>query len=145
MCKVIFFLRFQVAYPKVHIGQKLFESLKPFFVKPLKDRNACCIYHTKLEELKVAPNLMKTNNIVHGNHMCECFCDVFGLDGQPCKASYNLYKRITQFWEVIVCPKGEFDEWHKHKCLFGGCFRFGVRILPFYPKEIIGSNSNMVQ
>lgn len=120
--------------------------MKPFFGKPLKDRNiCCCIYHTKLEELRVAPNLMRTNNIVHGNHMCECFCDVCGLDGQPCKVSYNLYKGITQFWEAIVCPKGEFDEWHKHKCLFGDYSRCGVCILPFCPKEIIGFNSNMVQ
>jgi hypothetical protein len=44
-----------------------------------------------------------------------------------------------------VCPEGEFDEWHKHKCLFGDCSRCGVCILPFFPKEIIGSNSIMVQ
>lgn len=82
MCKVISFLRFQIAHLEVHIGQMLFESLKPFFGMPLKDSNTCCcIYHTKLEELKVAPNLMGTNNIVHGNHMCMCFCDVCGLDG----------------------------------------------------------------
>lgn len=145
MCKVTFFLRFQTTYPKIHIGQRLFESLKPFFVRLLKDRNTCCIQHTKLEELRVAPNLMRTNNIVHGNHMCECFCDVCGLDGQPCKASYDLYKGIIQIWEAMVCPKGKFNEWHKCKCLFGDCSRCGVLILPLYPKEIIGYNSNMVQ
>jgi hypothetical protein len=140
-----FFLRFQTTYPKMHIAQRLFELLKPFFVRLLKDRNTCCIQRTKLEELRVAPNLTRTNNIVHGNHMCECFCDVCGLDGQPCKASYDLYKGIIQFWEAIVCPKGEFNEWHKCKCLFGDCSKCGVHILPLYPKEIIGSNSNMVQ
>jgi hypothetical protein len=44
-----------------------------------------------------------------------------------------------------VCPKGEFDEWHKYKYLFGDYFRCGVGVLPLCPKEIIGSNSNMVQ
>ncbi len=62
-----FFQRFQATYPGIHIGQRLFELLKPFLVKPLKDRNTCYIYHTELEELRVALNLMRTNNIVRGN------------------------------------------------------------------------------
>jgi len=45
----------------------------------------------------------------------------------------------------MVCPKGEFDEWHKCKCLFGDYFRCAVHILPLCPKEIIGSNFDMVQ
>jgi hypothetical protein len=44
-----------------------------------------------------------------------------------------------------VCSKNEFDEWHKWKCLFGNCSRFGVDVLPLCPKEVTGSNFVLVQ
>ncbi len=61
----------------------MFESLKPFFVKMLKDMNTwCCIYHMELNELRLALNLMRTSNTIHGNTNCDCACDVVcGLDG----------------------------------------------------------------
>jgi len=34
-----FFLKFQDAHSKAIVGQKVFESIKPFFVKTLKDMN----------------------------------------------------------------------------------------------------------
>ncbi len=49
-----FFLRFQVAHLDLIIGQKSFESLKPFFVKPIKDQIYYCIYHVKFNELRLA-------------------------------------------------------------------------------------------
>jgi len=60
-----FFLKFQESNPLVDIGQSSFEYLKPFFVKPLKNRNTCCcIYHVELEELRVALNNMyKSKNV----------------------------------------------------------------------------------
>lgn len=39
----------------VNVGQKVFGSLKLFFVKTLKDRSTWhCMYHTKLNELRLA-------------------------------------------------------------------------------------------
>ncbi len=29
------------------------------------------------------------------------------------KAKSATYKGVTSIWESCVCPKGEFDEWHK--------------------------------
>ncbi len=59
-------------YPKANIGQRLFESLKLFFVKPMKDKNICyCIYHVELNELRLALTLMETNNIVHEYQLCD--------------------------------------------------------------------------
>jgi hypothetical protein len=53
-------------------------------------------------------------------------------------AKFNkMYKGITQLWEAMVCPKNEFNEWQKHKCLFGNCSRCGVEILPLRPHEVI--------
>jgi hypothetical protein len=55
MCKLSFFLiKFQVVHLETIIGQRLFEYLKPFFVKLLKDRNTCCIYHAEFDELQLA-------------------------------------------------------------------------------------------
>jgi len=47
-------------------------------------------------------------------------------------------------WETIVCPKNEFDEWHRCICLFGNYSRCGVAILPLCPNEAIGFDFVMV-
>ncbi len=62
--------KFQTSHPKIIIGQRLFEFLKPFFGKPLKDRNTCCIYHVKLNELRLALNLLRTKSLVHDLQVC---------------------------------------------------------------------------
>jgi hypothetical protein len=36
-----FLLRFQKAHPNVMIGKRLFDSLQPFWVKQMKEWNAC--------------------------------------------------------------------------------------------------------
>lgn len=54
-----FFFKFQVAHLEEIVGQRVFESLKPFYVKALKDRNtSCCIYHIEINEVCVALNQM---------------------------------------------------------------------------------------
>ncbi len=55
-----FFLQFQLAHQNVNIGQRAFEVLKPYFVKPCKDRNVCyCNYHVELDMLKQGLNNMR--------------------------------------------------------------------------------------
>jgi hypothetical protein len=34
-----------------------------------------------------------------------------------------------------VCPKGDFEEWHKLDCLMGECAKCGVGKLEVYPNE----------
>jgi hypothetical protein len=51
-------LKFQVAHFEEIVGQRVFESLEPFYVKSLKDRNTCCIYHIEIKELRLALNQM---------------------------------------------------------------------------------------
>jgi hypothetical protein len=65
------------------LGKRVFELMKPFFVKTLKDKNTCCcIYHTKINELRLAFNLMKIGSVVQENKVCDCACgDVCGFDG----------------------------------------------------------------
>jgi hypothetical protein len=34
--------------------------------------------------------------------------------------------KCTKGWEDCVCPKGDFEEWHKVNCLMGECVECGV-------------------
>ncbi len=43
-------------------------------------------------------------------------------------SSSIVCKGITHLWEDVVCPKSKFEEWHKHKCLFGNYPMCGVQI-----------------
>jgi len=49
-----------------------------------------------------------------------------------------LYEGLTQLWEAIVCAKGELDEWHDVKCLYGECQKCGVDKFRFCPNEVEG-------
>jgi hypothetical protein len=52
-----FFLHFQRMHPSIVIGKKMFDSLWPYWVKKMKDRNVCChIYHVEMEELRIGFN-----------------------------------------------------------------------------------------
>jgi hypothetical protein len=100
----------------------------------------------ELNELKLALNLMRTSNTIHGNTNYDSACDVVcGLHGQPCQAPIKIYKGTTKLWEVIVYSKNEFDEWHNQSCLFGDCSRCGVQFLPLCPKEVIGFDLVLIQ
>jgi hypothetical protein len=60
----------------------------------------------------------------------------------PCKM---LYKATISLWEYIVCPKVEFDEWHRKECLYGDCVPCGVEKLSFYSKEMSGIDDRLVK
>ncbi len=94
----------------------------------MKDRNTCYAYHVELYKLRLALNLMRTNNIVHENQLCDYICHVCSHGGHPCQASCTTYKGLTKLWEAIVCKMNEFDEWHKQKCLFEECSRCGIQL-----------------
>jgi hypothetical protein len=80
-----FFLRFQVAHLDLIIGQRSLEYLKPFFVKPVKDWNTCCIYHVQFNELKLVLNPMRTKSTtIHDIERCGCHYDnMCSKNGQP--------------------------------------------------------------
>jgi hypothetical protein len=52
---------------------------------------------------------------------------------------------ITQLWEAIMGPKGEYEKWHKCVCSFGNCLMCGVQKLALCPKELIILNYNVIQ
>jgi len=85
MCyaQIEFYKKFQSAHLESVISQRVFGYLKPFFVKPLKDKNTCCcIYHVKLNELRLALNLLRTNSLVHDVQLCDYhYGNLCGHDG----------------------------------------------------------------
>jgi hypothetical protein len=42
-------------------------------------------------------------------------------DTSNCQACMEVYKVVTPLWEECLCPKLEFQEWHKLECLMGEC------------------------
>jgi hypothetical protein len=50
-----------------------------------------------------------------------------------CQAHNKVYKGVTGLWEECVCPKREFEEWHRLDCLMGECVECGVGKLSIYP------------
>jgi hypothetical protein len=59
------YIDFVAKYPDIKIGQRTFDKLNPFFVRPAseKDRNTCCCrYHTESNR-KINRKLMRLNHI----------------------------------------------------------------------------------
>ena len=144
-----FFLRFQVAFPAVIVGKRSFDLLQPFWIKRMKERNVCCcIYHVEFQELLQGLNYLRLRSGIHSNGSCTCDCDEVCVPptatGAGCHGKLLTYPGTTALWESIVCPKGEFEEWHSRDCLYGECENCGVDYLPVCPVEEDGSSSLMV-
>jgi len=104
----------------------------------MKERNTCCcIYHVELNELRIALNKY------HATRPAEHFCE-HEMDSASCEASSMEFNGLTTLWEAVVCPKGEFEEWHNVKCLYGECGRCGVQKLPLCPDEEEGTDGREV-
>ncbi|MCO5594162.1 hypothetical protein L7F22_048185 [Adiantum nelumboides] len=59
--QVELYLRFKTKYADIYISQRCFESMKPFFVRKMRDRyTCCCIVHVQMTFLKEAVNHMRT-------------------------------------------------------------------------------------
>lgn len=66
-------------------------------------------------------------------------------DCDQCEVSCIQYEGLTELWQAIVCPKGEFEQWHDVKCLYGECGKCGVDTLPLCPDEVNGSDGRVVE
>jgi hypothetical protein len=106
-------------------------SLKPFFVKSMKDQNLCyCKHHIELVFLKDSLNCLRRSFIVHSptcsynSIVCNASSD--GSDVCVCSSSLLTYAGIFALWQACMCPKEEDDEWHAHCCLLGECDLCGV-------------------
>jgi len=58
-----------------------------------------------------------------------------------CYVHEHIFKWITLIWEACVCPKGEFDVWHRLECLMGDCNMCGFHLLNICLFKLCASNS----
>jgi hypothetical protein len=138
-----FFKRFQAAHPNIIVQQRAFLKLKPYFVKPLLERNVCCcVYHVEVDLLRQGLNKMRNIRLgIHANNHAFFFCDIChppgstGLD--DCLAHLKTFDGVTALWTTCVCPKAEHELWHAKACLRGECPACGVeKKLIFCPEEL---------
>ena len=147
-----FFLRFKEENPGEKVEEWAFMKLWPFFVRPLKVRNICCyIYHVEAQMLCAALNRMRDGSFgIHNDQTEFCFCDIChpasSIGHDWCCAYQNMFAGLTALCHLCVCLKGEFDMWHKKRCLLGECQDCGVlKKLLFCPSELSPHSAALVK
>ena len=150
LCYVLqmtFYMCFREAHLDVFVGKRIFDSLQPYWVKKLDERNVCCcIYHVEMEELLSAFNQLRTKSGIHSKAECTCQCEVClnKTNVDHCVARVFVYPRLTAISEAVLCPKPANTAWHSKDCLFGDCLNCGIDILPLCPTEEDGLSQTMV-
>lgn len=86
---------------------------------------------------------------IHTFLRCDCGCKVCSteevLGSRNCCAHNKVYKRIRLLWEECVCPKGEYDQWHRLECVMGTCSLCGIDQLPLCPSEITAADGYLLR
>lgn len=157
-----FYLRFREANPTVIVGKRMFDSLRPWYVKKLKERNVCCcIYHVEMDELRQGFNNMRLRSGMHNSKICSCMCEEVCRpvgnedcncrescreeESGCCKGSVSTYPGTTELQDAILCPKDDLCEWHKRECIFGECDACGIELLRVCPFEEQGDSNRKLQ
>jgi hypothetical protein len=136
------FIAFKLKNPNVPMI-RVFECLKPWFVKRLKEWNtSTCRYHIELNELKLGLSSMQTiGKEVHSG--CNCSCETICkhelnvvLGKLYCITYLQVYTTMTFLWSLILCAKDETIEFHKRGCIMGDCLRCEIESLDICPHEL---------
>src|ERR1700738_2859906 len=92
-----FYSAFKDKYPDTKCKLTVFQVLKPWWVRRLKNWNTCCCkYHQELSLLLVGFNDMRIE--LHGID-CLCGCALVcctSLGDSTCNGTSNVYGRMTQ-------------------------------------------------
>ncbi|KAG0572176.1 hypothetical protein KC19_VG074600 [Ceratodon purpureus] len=143
-----FYTRFVTLHAPIKVSLTSFRRLKPYFVRRLRDLNACCCrYNIEMQEITVGWNTMRSQRVhldgVSGSCSCGCpsMCtkpvDGAGTVGVVrCQSTMHSYKRATHLWEKTLCPKPTGSEWHRLKCVKGQCNTCGFHLLPICEAEL---------
>ena len=130
------YCEFKESNPDIKIGQRSFETIKPFFVKPIrpKDKTTCCCrYHVEFGHdfckcMQVRSDLHKSKNDVE------------------LKTKFPVFEHSSDMIEQTLCEKNDQERWHKKVCLDRECNRCVVRADLFMKEETDQSeNSKDVQ
>jgi hypothetical protein len=72
-------------------------------------------------------------NVLWHNHPVEP-----GVEGRKVTSHspyQYLHLGVIKLWEDCVCPKGDFEKWHKLDCFMWKCVKHVVGKLAIYPNE----------
>jgi len=138
-----FFTSFKLKHQDVLVMLTKFQSLKPWFVKRLKEWNMCtCQYHTKLNELRLGLNALWVGKHVHDSY-CACSCEgICRLETNTmfnelsCFACFQTYNTLISLWSSLLCSKEQNDEFHKRSYIMGDYLLCGIKFLNVCLKEL---------
>ncbi|MCO5599945.1 hypothetical protein L7F22_054052 [Adiantum nelumboides] len=94
------FMNFKEQHPSIDIGFHAFQSLKPFFVRKLKERNTCCcVYHTRIDLMRLAINSLRIDTkSIHGD-ACDCLCMICRPnEEEKCSAYAATFSSVSKLW-----------------------------------------------
>ena len=101
-------MNFKDQHPSWVVGFRKFQGLKPYYVRKLNERNTyCCVYHVKMDMLRLEVNAMHTNSKgIHGE-LCVCTCEVCRPNGEEnrCNARNMTYPSVSELWSVLCLLK----------------------------------------
>lgn len=125
------FIEFKEEYPNIKIAQRAFESLKPFFVVPVRiqDRDTCCC-RSHIEMRSVFKRCMDFRRSVLKTSM---------LDEDE-KRQYPVYERLNDIVDATLCARRPLKKHHEHKCLNRECSECGITDIAFLPEEVDNSH-----
>ena len=125
-------------HPKIKVQLRTFESLKPHFVRRLKDRyTCCCIYHVQMGFLKDSVNLLRHHSASLTNTVCTCGCPICRSSPQEeCKSSEQVITSMSYLLDSILCPRETDAIFHSHKCVMGLCQDCGPSRFRWCPNEL---------
>jgi hypothetical protein len=116
-----FYLPFQKKHLEIIIKKRLFDDLRLFFVKRMKEWNVCCcLYHVEIDELQGALNNMHSKSRIHFSscdYFCEEICQSTYEESFECVGALTTYPTLTFLWESMVYPRDEYLKWHNKDCL----------------------------
>ena len=107
------FLEFKQKYPQIKMGQRTFESCKPFYIATRKsqDRISCCC-RIHVETRMVFQSCMEFRR---------------KLDQLP--DEYTAYEHLSDLVNQTLCPKQNGKDYHESNCLLRKCDKINVELI----------------
>jgi hypothetical protein len=113
------YLEFKQKYPDIQMGQRSFDSCKPFYISTPRSQDrvsCCCRIHVE-------------TRIVFQS------CMEFRRQLSHCPEEYVVYKHMTDLVNDTLCPKQQNEEYYHPDCLLRKCKNCGVAGFKILEKE----------
>ena len=110
------YMEFKIKYPEIKMGQRMFESCKPFYIATPRSQDrvsCCCRIHVETRMLFQS-------------------CMEFR---RKLEERYTLYKHMSDLVNETLCPKKDGSEYHDPHCLQRNCKNCGIDGFQISDKE----------